>query len=209
MIKKIAIAAAILGIVFYSIDSSLQSESEVYVRNLRQFRRDKNRAFRLSPESPLTAAQKEQFDSLRYYSLGDYWGVTTGEVERIPRPDTVELAMSDNSTEKYLRFGIVKFTEADPVPGQYLKLTLYKKASGNDSTLFVPFTDLTNGHETYGGGRYLDVPMPASDADQVKLDFNRAYNPYCAYNNAFSCPMPPPENRLKVHISAGEKAFHD
>ena len=86
---------------------------------------------------------------------------------------------------------------------------IYLKADGRDSTLFIPFTDRTNGHETYGGGRYLDAPLPEANAPEITLDFNRAYNPYCAYNNAYSCPVPPAENRLQVAIPAGEKSFHD
>lgn len=208
MWKKIGLAAALLGIILYSLND-LAPGASAYAPQLYRFRAEKNRAFRLSPDSPLSAAQKAQFDSLRYYPLGDEGSRPTGHLRRIPRPDAVDLPMSDGQTEKYVRFGVVEFAAADPVPSPPQHLTLYRKATGNDSTLFIPFTDLTNGHDTYGGGRYLDVPLPAPDATTIELDFNRAYNPYCAYNNAYSCPVPPAENRLAVPIRAGEKAFHD
>jgi len=206
MIKKLALAAAIIGIIIYSL-SGLGSEAGNYAAQLQKFRSEKNRSFRQSPESPLSTEQKAAFDSLDYYPVGGQWGTPTARLTRSARPDTVEMVMSDGKTEKYLRFGTVEFEEADPVPRAPQRLTLFRKASGTDSTLFVPFTDLTNGHATYGGGRYLDVPLPAPDATEILLDFNRAYNPYCAYNSQYSCPMPPAENRLTVPIESGEKEF--
>jgi uncharacterized protein (DUF1684 family) len=74
--------------------------------------------------------------------------------------------------------------------------------------LFIPFTDLTNGHGSYGGGRYLDLTIPPAGTTTMVLDFNRAYNPSCAYNVAYSCPVPPPENRLAIAIPAGVKSDH-
>ena len=71
----------------------------------------------------------------------------------------------------------------------------------------MPFTDPTNGQQTYGAGRYIDVPLPPTEANKIELDFNQAYNPYCAYNHEFSCPKPPAENRLTVPVVAGEQAY--
>jgi uncharacterized protein (DUF1684 family) len=76
-----------------------------------------------------------------------------------------------------------------------------------DKQLFVPFTDPTNGEQTYGAGRYIDVPLPPAESNEVELDFNQAYNPYCAYNHDYSCPLPLAENRLTVPVVAGEQAF--
>ena len=122
-----------------------------------------------------------------------------------PHPDTLLIQMSANRAEKFLHWGQAQFK----IGNQPQQLGIYLKADGRDSTLFIPFTDRTNGHETYGGGRYLDAPLPEANAPEITLDFNRAYNPYCAYNNAYSCPVPPAENRLQVAIPAGEKSFHD
>lgn len=203
MIKKLALAAAIIGIISYSLSGSKPSAS-AYFAALNKFRRDKNQSFRQAEESPLAAAQKASFDSLKYYP-GDPNFEITATISRIEKPDTTLVQMSDNKTEQYLRWGTARFT-LDKAPHQLLLLL---KANGRDSTLFVPFTDLTNGHDSYGGGRYLDVPLPQRDESEIKLDFNRAYNPYCAYNNEYSCPVPPTENRLGVAIPAGEKSFHD
>ncbi|GAB3855428.1 DUF1684 domain-containing protein [Hymenobacter terrigena] len=203
MIKKIALAAAIIGIILYSLNDAKPNNS-VYLAQLNKFRSEKNRAFRQSEESPIPAAQKAQFDSLKYYP-GDLTFVPHADISRSENPDTTLIQMSDNKAEKYLNWGLVKF-RINNAPQQ---LRVYLKANGQDSTLFIPFTDLTNGHETYGGGRYLDAPIPRLNETEIELDFNRAYNPYCAYNNEYSCPVPPAENRLQVAIPAGEKSFHE
>jgi uncharacterized protein (DUF1684 family) len=211
MIKKLALAAAIIGIIIYSV-SGLNSEASMYAAQLQKFRTEKNRSFRQSPDSPLSVEQKAAFDSLKYYAP-DAAYVFHCALSRNASPDTVLIQMSDNRSEKYLRWGLASFFPPLDVASGTMdmptRLTLFRKASGTDSTLFVPFTDATNGRETYGGGRYLDVPLPPADSTRLTLDFNRAYNPYCAYNNDYSCPVPPAENRLRVNIPAGEKSFHE
>ncbi|WP_210516786.1 DUF1684 domain-containing protein [Hymenobacter terricola] len=203
MIKKVAIVAALIGIILYSL-GGIKPFSSVYFAQLRQFRSEKNRTFRQSPNSPLATADKAVFDSLNYYPA-DLALVAEATISRSARPETLLIQMSANRAEKYLRWGQARFQIAN----QPQQVALYLQATGTDSTLFIPFTDLTNGHESYGGGRYLDVPLPAPNATEIKLDFNRAYNPYCAYNNDYSCPVPPAENRLQVAIPAGEKSFHE
>ena len=203
MIKKLALAVAIIGIIFYSLNDAKPSAS-AYLAQLNHFRRDKNQSFRQSEESPLEAAQKASFDSLKYYP-GDPAFIPHADISRTETPDTTLLQTSDNKAEKYLNWGVVKFR----INNSPQQLRLYVKANGRDSILFIPFTDLTNGHETYGGGRYLDASIPKLNETEIELDFNRAYNPYCAYNGAYSCPVPPAENRLTVAIPAGEKSFHE
>ena len=203
MIKKIALAIALLGIILYSLEG-MQPDYSDYVAQLHRFRSEKNRGFYQSPESPLSAAQKVKFDSLKYYPAAPSF-VVDASISRNPHPDTTLILMSDNQADKYLLWGQAQFNIEDKPQN----LQLYLEANGTDSTLFIPFTDLSNGYQTYGGGRYLDVPLPESDATEIKLDFNRAYNPYCAYNDEYSCPIPPAENRLQVAITAGEKSFHD
>jgi uncharacterized protein (DUF1684 family) len=203
MIKKVLIAAALMGILIYFINEALPSPS-AYFAEINALRRAKNNSFRNSPESPIPAAQRAQFDSLKYYPAVVDFRITAS-ISRNSQPDTVLIQTSDNQTEKYLRWGQATFKLAEK-PQQ---LTLFRHAGGADSTLFVPFTDLSNGRETYGGGRYLDVARPKADASEIELDFNRSYNPYCAYNDEYSCPVPPAENRLPVAITAGEKSFHD
>ena len=203
MLKKIALAIAIIGIVFYSLNDAKPNNSK-YLAELNKFRRDKNQSFRQSENSPLETTQKAQFDSLKYYS-GDPAFMPHADIVRNATPDTVTLQTTGNKAEKYLNWGTVKFS----INNSPQQLQLYLKADGRDSTLFIPFTDLTNGHDTYGGGRYLDAPLPKLNDTEIELDFNRAYNPYCAYNNEYSCPVPPAENRLQLAIPAGEKSFHN
>jgi uncharacterized protein (DUF1684 family) len=100
--------------------------------------------------------------------------------------------------QTFVRHGRIHFA----VDGQPASLTVYRSAHG----YFLPFADSLAGSETYGAGRYLD-PEPLPDG-RLHIDFNLAYNPYCAYNEAWSCPITPPENRLKLPIRAGERAFH-
>ena len=175
MIKKIALAVAVIGIILYGLNGT-RPDADAFAAQLQRTRSEKNRAFRTSPTSPMPAARRAQFDSLNYYPANLAFEVTA-TVERHAETDTMTMQMSDNRTEKYLHWGEVAFT----MDGQPQRLGAYLKASGVDSTLFIPFTDLTN----------------------------RAYNPYCAYDNEFSCPVPPADNRLQVAIAAGEKSFHD
>lgn len=201
--KKILLVLALLGIVIYFITEATPS-SEVYAGEIHKIRRAKNDSFRSSPNSPLTTAQRAMFDSLTYYPVIVDFKVSAS-ISRNARPDTVLIQTSDDKTEKYLRWGLAKF-ELNKEPQ---KLTLFLHATGADSVLFIPFTDLSNGRGSYGGGRYLDVVRPKADVSEIELDFNQAYNPYCAYNDEYSCPVPPVENRLQVAIPAGEKSFHD
>jgi uncharacterized protein (DUF1684 family) len=109
----------------------------------------------------------------------------------------------------YRKYGVLEFV-LDGKPQQltvYQSLDLLKTAKYRDY-LFVPFTDRTNGHGSYGGGRYLDLSRQQVVGGQMILDFNRAYNPYCAYQTGYSCPVPPPENRLATEIKAGVMSDH-
>jgi len=212
VLQKLLLAVAVLGIVFYFVSAQVEAttaETAAYLTRIRQQRREKDRNFRLSPESPLSVEQRQQFDSLKYYPLSTDWRVLQAKLQRFALPTTIKLNLSDGRQEAYRRYGQVVFAGAGKAVDQAYTLTLFQRVAGTDSTLFVPFTDLSNGRDTYGGGRYLDVALPAPDAATVELDFNQAYNPYCAYNDGYSCPVPPIENRLQLAIPAGEKSFHD
>ena len=103
----------------------------------------------------------------------------------------------------YVRHALLHFCAPD---GSEQTLTLFRPSSGAEYG-FVPFTDATSGVETYGAGRYMDVEIPASGVESMILDFNRAYNPYCAYTHYYNCPIPPSENALSIEVKAGEKAY--
>jgi len=115
---------------------------------------------------------------------------------------------SGTETQTYRKYGVLTFKIHDTT----VRLTVYQSQSLMTSTdyadyLFIPFTDNTSGNESYGGGRYLDYKISDIKNNKLLLDFNKAYNPYCAYTTGYNCPIPPAENDLKVAIKAGEKAF--
>ena len=121
-------------------------------------------------------------------------------LEVIKTDEIIEMSLSSGQQRRMRRVGVLGFT----LQGQQLTLTAFVDATDNDmSRLFVPFGDLTNGSETYQGGRYLDLDRTATGI--YDLDFNRAYHPFCVFNREYVCPVPPRENRLKVAIRAGEK----
>lgn len=163
---------------------------------LLQHRQDKNRFFAESHQSPLPPAARHGFDGLDYYEPNPDL-VFTVPVEPADGAD-IDVQTSDGATRTYRRLGRVTIA----VEGEQATLTLY---STGQPGLFVPFRDATSGSETYGAGRYLDLE-PNGDGT-VTLDFNHAYNPFCAYDDAYSCPLPPGENWLTVAIRAGEKAY--
>ena len=108
----------------------------------------------------------------------------------------------------YVKYGEISFN----LNGEKFKLNVYQnleliKKPGFKKHLFLPFSDLTSGNETYIGGRYIDMEIPKGKT--IIIDFNQAYNPYCAYNYKYSCPIVPLENDLATHINAGVKKFHD
>lgn len=164
---------------------------------LRAFRAEKDHFFREHPQSPLPAGQREGFSGLRYYDPDPALDLLL-QPEPVDPPEIVEMTTSTGETAPYARWATVSFE----VDGQPAQLTLYRAPSGE---LFLPFQDANAGGETYGAGRYLEpeeLPQAA-----VHIDFNYAYNPFCAYSDEWSCPLPPPENRLRVPIRAGEKAW--
>ena len=161
-------------------------------RDLEGFRARKDNHFR-SGHGPL--ADVSGFTGLSYFPLNPAWNLRL-KVDRLPA-DAVTLATSTpGETQLFVTWGTVQ------LPGGE-RLTLYaRQGDAAPAALFVPFRDATSGKQTYGAGRYLDVPLAQETAE---LDFNRAYHPYCAYSGAWTCPLPPAENWLRVAVEAGEK----
>lgn len=193
---------AVLGLLIYSIAGTQPTKTldEAYLTKLREARRQKDQTLHNAADSPIPGAQRATFAGLRYFAPGADFKVTAS-ITRLPVLLPQPLAMSLGKPESYQRWGTAEFE----LGGKPQKLTLLQKAG--DKQLFVPFTDPTNGEQTYGAGRYIDVPLPPAEASEVELDFNQAYNPYCAYNHDYSCPLPLAENRLTVPVVAGEQAF--
>lgn len=174
-------------------------------KGILQERQEKDAEFR-TEYSPLPPDQQEHFEGLRYYELSEQYNVQA-QLEVFQKPDTVQIAATkSDDIRTMVRYGVFTFTVDDTA----CRLTAYRNtgaaAEHYPNLLFVPFRDKTTGDETYSAGRYLDVGI-LPETTVYQLNFNRAYNPYCAYNDAYSCPLVPEENTLPVAIRAGEKKY--
>ena len=164
---------------------------------LEEFRSEKDRFFKTSRQSPLTPQQKREFKGLNYFPENHDLRLEVS-VEAFENPEKIEMQTSTGDVQAYTRYGRFTFS----VEGQKAALTIY----GDGGSFFLPFADSLTGQETYSAGRYLE-PEPL-EGGRFLVDFNLAYNPYCAYNEQWSCPLTPFENRVKVPVRAGEKLFH-
>ncbi len=167
---------------------------------LDEFRQQKDEFFKHDWQSPLTPEQRKVFEGLKYYPENPALRFST-PLKEYPDKETVTMITSTGNAQEYLKYGWFSFD----VDGQAATLQVYQDA--DQGNFFLPFVDATAPEETYGAGRYLEIER-APDG-KFSIDFNYAYNPYCAYNPNWSCPIPPKENRLKVRIEAGEKNFKE
>ena len=151
-----------------------------------------------SPASPLLPDSADVFDGLAYFDYAPAFAVPAALVPSLDR-DTVRFPTTTGERRPFVSAGHLVF-EAD---GVQRRLEAFETVGVGDPKLFVPFNDATNGRQTYGGGRYLDLALQPSG--RYALDFNRAYQPYCVYDPTYSCPLPPPENRLELAVTAGER----
>jgi uncharacterized protein (DUF1684 family) len=165
--------------------------------DLDNFRAEKDQFFSTDRQSPLTVEQKLHFNGISYFpeDLALVFEVTVEEFD--PRL-SVKMQTSTGKIQVYERYGKISFI----VDGQDVELTVYANLEGG---YFLPFVDALAGHETYGAGRYVE-PQPL-EGGRFLVDFNLSYNPYCAFNDGWSCPLTPAENRLNVPIRPGEKLF--
>jgi len=196
---------AAIGLLLYSwtdTQTPARADDPAYAARIRLARQQKDNAFRTAASSPIPAAERVAFSGLRYFRPDGAYRVTA-QLMRAAVLAPLPLALTGGSADAYARWGTAEFE----LGGQPQKLVLLQKQGlgTNPQELFLPFTDPTNGQQTYGGGRYLDLPVPAPKATEITLDFNAAYSPFCAYNHDYSCPKPPADNRLTVPVPAGEQ----
>ncbi len=164
---------------------------------LNEFRRHKDEFFGMNHGSPLPRHLRNGFEGLKYFAPNEELDLVLDfEPEE---PAGVEIATSDGQVRTYYRAGKIRFE----VDGEPVELTLLR--TPGHPGYFLPFRDGTSGKESYGAGRYLDLEDPVDG--KINIDFNLAYNPYCAYSDDYSCALPPRENWLTVPIRAGEKAY--
>lgn len=172
-------------------------------RSVKKFQKELNEHYANPEKSPLLKKDLKTFKSLDFFKPNKKYFVKALFI-RTPDEQPFEMPTSTDRKPLYVKYAEVHF-ELD---GQKLKLDVFQNVEMSriplyKNSLFLPFTDLTSGNTTYGGGRYLDLTIPETEV--MYIDFNMAYNPYCAYNYKYSCPIPPPQNDLNVEIKAGVK----
>ena len=177
-------------------------DPKAYIARVAAARADKDASFAKDGD-PVPQNRKRDLLPLSYFPIDPDYDVPAG-LKPLNDPTIVQMATSTGTLRDMRRVGVLEFV----LKGQPMKLTAFVEKDAKDlRQLFVPFSDLTSGTETYPGGRYVDLERNATGI--YEFDFNKAYNPYCYYNSSYECPYPPPENRLKVPIRAGEKMKTD
>lgn len=178
-----------------------QAEPPDYESWVAAQRTGKDDYFKRSERSPLPHEEQHTFSGLNYYPVAAAMRFEFLNLGPLPEGLEVETQVqtSDGQVRDGKRIGTLSFS-IDGVEQQLVGLRL---AGTQDESIFIPFKDATNGPESYGAGRYLD--LAAQDDGTYDLDFNLAYAPFCAYSPSYSCPLPPTENWLKVRIEAGER----
>ena len=165
--------------------------------NLVEHRKMKDQFMAHGEHSPLTLEQRENFEGLKYFEEDASLRLEIA-IEPFEEQEKVQMQTSTGDVQTYTRYGRFRFE----VQGEEAELTIFASQHG----YFLPFVDSQAGSETYGAGRYLDPPQLPDG--KFLIDFNDAYNPYCAYNEMWSCPLPPLENKVSVAVKAGEKNFN-
>ncbi len=183
----------------------LQAQPVTYEQQIMAHRSDYKAEFRASASSPLHS--NSDLMGLRFYAPDVRYRVEA-TVRLTPDAEPFDLPTYSGKTQPHVKYAVVSFTlNGHPYElAVFRSLNLMQLPQYRDY-LFLPFKDATSGKETYGGGRYLDLRLRDIQAGKLMLDFNKAYNPYCAYADGYSCPIPPRENQLPIAIEAGEKTY--
>lgn len=177
-----------------------------YEKKIIEHRKTANKEF-LADGSPLLDEDKKNFAGLNYFSPDSNYAFWSN-YSKFKRPDTVEMPTTTERIIFMVNEGKLKFNLKDTNCTLLVFYDVENFEKTGKKEYFIPMGDETSGKTTYGGGRYLEVDSLNATGDLMWLDFNYLYNPYCAYNHNYSCPIPPKENILPVHIAAGEKVFY-
>ncbi|PKP12283.1 MAG: hypothetical protein CVU08_11280 [Bacteroidetes bacterium HGW-Bacteroidetes-3] len=196
----LSIIAAIVFIGCEKKESSHETEIKLFQYEL-------NIEFSDATKSPLTEEDLKTFKALEFFDIDENYNIEA-DFELTPNTPIFEMPTTTDRLPLYRKYGIARFT----LNGKKMELSIYQNQQlmtdfNYKDYLFLPFNDATNGTTTYGGGRFIDLEIPKEGSKKIRIDFNKAYNPYCAYNHTFSCPIPPKENNLSVAIPVGVKAF--
>ncbi|UMB53670.1 DUF1684 domain-containing protein [Lutibacter sp. A64] len=199
-----------LHLIIYSIFlfTNCSTKTNSYTEEIKQFQYKLNTQFATPKESPLTKEDLKTFKSLDFFDIDETYKVEAN-FELTPNTPIFAMPTTTDRLPLYRKYGIATFT----LNGKKLELSLYQHQTtstsySDENLLFLPYKDTSNGTTSYGGGRYIDIETPKKDSNTIIIDFNKSYNPYCAYNHKFSCPIPPIENNLAVAILVGVKTYN-
>jgi uncharacterized protein (DUF1684 family) len=171
-------------------------------KSAEEFQKETNEQYADTSNSPLLKKDLIDFKGLPFYKIDSQY-IVTAKIKRIDKTKPFKMKTTTDRRPKYVVYAIATFK----IKGKSHQLNIYKSYGISkpeyEDYLFLPFTDETSGNDTYGGGRFIDLRM--TKGNEMVIDFNQAYNPYCAYNHNYSCPIPPKDNHLKVRIEAGVK----
>lgn len=206
LIYRIFLAIIILFITFqfFSCGRKYTPEQLKYIKKIEELRKEKDDFMKNSQESPFILDKRAVFHPLNYYQVNPDF-VFKSKLYRNALPDTITIFGTKGEARKAVRFGYVKFNYT----GKGFRLNVYKGKTPDSTTYYTLwFTDKTTGEETYGVGRYLDFDLNPDTNYVYTIDFNLAYNPYCAYSAKYSCAIPSKDDHLDLAVEAGEKKFH-
>jgi uncharacterized protein len=192
---------ASLGVFIFNLPTC---QAQTYAESIAEFRATYKADFLKEHNGPL---QESDLKYLRFYKADDSYRVVA-QIVKLSSADTLVMLTKSNKEKKYVKFAALHFTVRKKSCTLYAYRSVALMATEQYAdNVFVPFTDRTNYNCSYGGGRYLDFKVADFNGAGIVLDFNRSYNPYCAYASGYSCPIPPSENNLKVYIKAGEQLY--
>lgn len=185
-----------------------QSDSSAAIKAIENFQAELNKQYKDPEKSPMEPKDRKKFKSHDFYPINLNYRVKA-KIIVTPNEDFFEMKTTSGKTRQYRKYGELHFI----LNGNKYKLNVYQGKSLMEKPeykdhLFLPFKDQTSGEETYGGGRYIDLKKN-DNADELIIDFNLAYNPYCAYSDKYSCPIVPAENYLETEVKAGIKLKDD
>jgi uncharacterized protein (DUF1684 family) len=167
-----------------------------------EFRKGKDEFFATGHDSPMAHTVGHSFKGLKYFGPDQKYRIAT-KLRRHDNPEKVTMITSKGTRQLFYRLGYFEFD----IEGKRIRLQAYKSVERESNELFIPFKDGTSGRESYDAARYLDIEETPDES--YLIDFNYAYNPYCAYSDDYICPLPPKENGLDIKIPAGEMKYHD
>lgn len=197
----------IIALAFLTVFNFGFAQEKFDITSVEKFQKELNTYYSDAKTSPLMAEDLAKFESLDFFPINEKFFVVAKFI-RTENEKPFEMKTSTDRKPMYVKYGEAHFV----IDGKSLQLNIYKnielsKKEEYKDYLFLPFSDMTSGKDSYIGGKYIDMKVP--NGDTIAIDFNKAYNPLCAYNYKYSCPKVPLENDLKIEIKAGVKKFHD